>query len=216
MSGAQADELCVVGFGDCVLRIAEQYRLPPEVVWEHPANDKLRQARPDPTALARGDKLFIPEPRQKTARGDTDRRHEFVRTVERVKLRLLFDDGSKPLASALCTFDIEGESHSKRTDAKGIVEVAILPTAVVGTVRIALDGREMVYALQIGDLDLHTVPRGALQRLMNLGYFTGKDLSAWISDLPDLLKKFQANQGLPQTGKLDDATAKRLREFHGG
>lgn len=215
MSGAD-EELCVVGYGDCILRIAEQYSLPPEVVWDHPANAGLRQARPDPTTLVRGDRLFIPEPRQKTVKRVTDQRHNFVRKVERVKLRLLFDDGMKPLAGALCTFDVDGESHSKRTDAKGLVEVLILPTAVNGTVRIFHDGREMAYSLQIGELDLHTVTRGALQRLKNLGYFNGQDLSSWNDRLPALLKNFQAEQRLPKTGQMDAATVEKLREIHGG
>lgn len=215
MSDESGDRVCVVGDGDCVLRLADRFGIPSEAVWAHSANDPLRKTRPDPTALARGDRVFVPRPRPKTSQGETDLRHDFVRKVERVKLRLLFDDGSKPMANAICKFDIEGEQQERPTNAEGIVELAVLPTAIVGTVLIVHDGRELAYTLQIGDLDVHTTNRGALQRLRNLGYFRG-DIAEWSDRLANLLRRFQRAEGLAESEALDAPTAAKLRELHGG
>jgi len=57
---------------------------------------------------------------------------------------------------------------------------------------------------------------GGRQRLFNLGYGTGLGEVWTEAQLARFVSRFQKDEGIPETGVLDDPTIDRLRQVHGG
>jgi hypothetical protein len=61
--------------GDCVLGIAAEFGFTDwNEIWSHPENKDLRARRPDPTVLAEGDVVFVPDPKQQVFVLETGKR----------------------------------------------------------------------------------------------------------------------------------------------
>ncbi|MBE0617306.1 MAG: peptidoglycan-binding protein [Proteobacteria bacterium] len=62
--------------------------------------------------------------------------------------------------------------------------------------------------LRLGTVDPVDTEEGALGRLFDLGYDTSLPLEG-------VIREFQANEGLEETGRLDEATQGKLKEAFG-
>lgn len=68
----------VVQPGDTLSKIAKQYGFADwRALYDHPANVKLRDARPNPNLIHPGDKVFIPDKKQAPFKAATDQAHTF-------------------------------------------------------------------------------------------------------------------------------------------
>jgi len=121
----------------------------------------------------------------------------------------------KPLANEPFVLSGGGSSLPELrgvTDASGILRVLVTTPVCTMMLRIAgvsvtLSGG-MLVSLQDGE-------EGAASRLYSLGYGT-PDIENWSDDVYAAnLTQFQKDQGLQQTGTLDDQTATQLRELYG-
>lgn len=136
-----------------------------------------------------------------------------------LQLRLI-DLGRQPIA--VTPVVVKG-GKTLVTDGAGRVKVPVPAGATDLVLRVddpttALDADVPV---KVGALAPLTTPEGQLQRLRNLGYFTG-DLPGEAAGpdedpfaVPGAVEEFQCDEGLPVTGQLDGPTQARLAEVHG-
>lgn len=162
--------------GECLSRIALHYGFTDwRVVYDHPQNTEFRQKRPDPNLIYPGDRLFVPDPEQKSEPCATGRLHRFQLSAPHKLLRLAVEDlAGNRIAKAPYTLIVEGTTYEGTTDADGVVEQPISVAAEVGTLRVGT----LWWPLKIGHLNpLDDVPdagvSGIQARLRNLGYDPG-------------------------------------------
>ena len=200
----------IVGPGDHAVRIAHNAgftRL--ESVWDLPDNAELRQRRPNPCVLARGDTIAVPELWPSQTEVQTGARHHFVLSRTSIELRLTLRDFlRRPLANRPCTLEVDGDAHPLVTDGDGVVTRPIPHDARVAVLRLDDDEVELL----IGYLEPIETEAGWKNRLMNLGYLVDPE----NADAVELaLEEFQVDHGLELTRAPDDATRAALQEDHG-
>jgi N-acetylmuramoyl-L-alanine amidase len=88
--------------GDCILTIAEQYKVPWDKIWNHPNNADLKKQRKNPNVLYEGDRVYVPDIEQAQYPAATGATHRFVlnRRMAKLRVRVVFDPGPKPAAAA--------------------------------------------------------------------------------------------------------------------
>jgi hypothetical protein len=85
----------------------------------------------------------------------------------------------------------------------------------LGTERLRLDVAQRCFELEVTGLPPPSTIKGAQERLNQLNYFVGDvdgDLGGFTTQA---LERFQRDHGLQVSAKLDEATARMLREVHG-
>jgi len=198
---------------DCISSIANQYGFFWRTLWFHPGNADLRSLRKDPNVLRQGDVLFIPPKGDKVEERPTDNKHKFVRKGEPAKFRIRLMKDEVPRSNEPYVLNIDGKSSEGELDGDGMLEIYLPPGAQIGKLVVSQGTPdEQHYELDLGGMDPVTEPKGAIQRLENLGYDCGLDKE---KGLPQALRSFQADNHLPDTGELDDATQSKLVTAHG-
>jgi hypothetical protein len=200
--------------GDFMSSIAKQYGfLDYLTIWNHPGNGDLKKKRSDPNVLYPGDRVLIPDKRQKSEFRPTTAIHTFRLHVDRVKLRIaLRDFDDRPIVAVKCELEIAGEITQHTSDSEGVLERLIRPEPAVGSLRIP--DLDFELAVRVGSLDPSDEDSGSVARLTNLGY-----LDPFVSpdddDLNCAIQEFQCDHKLPVTGTIDSATSARLKDLHG-
>ncbi len=192
--------------GDCMASIAAQHGFFTRTIWDDPANAELKRKRQDWDALLPGDRVIIPDLREKVVQKASNQRHRFRRkgVPQLFRLRLL-DGAQEPRASLDYLLDIEGQRFSGKTDGEGVIEHWIPPKARKGTLKIT---EEESYQLSLGHIDPLDEKSGASDRLFNLGYLQTDEPDD--EKLEDALRHFQRDLKLEESGLLDDDTQKAL------
>ncbi len=197
--------------GDCISSIAKQAGLLWSTVWNHPANQALKQLRLDPNVLLPGDSVFVPDISLREESRPVDQRHQFRLKEAAAQLKLqLVDRKQKPRANLSYSLSVDGVLTTGSTDAQGFLTAPIQPNAVEALLIVHDPDKTETYRLPLGSVDPVTEDSGVGQRLANLGF-----LAEGRTDLAPALAAFQQNQGLPATGQLDDATRAKLKSAHG-
>jgi hypothetical protein len=200
----------IIGPGDHATRVVHDAgfaRL--ETVWDHPDNAELKQRRDNPSVLARGDELALPELRTATAEASTGARHRYVVRRTPLELRLqLRDFRQRPLAGRSCTLDVDGDAQELVSDGDGVIVRAIAHDA--RTAVLTVDDDEL--QLMIGYLEPVDTDAGWKDRLTNLGYLVDPQDEIAIELA---LEEFQTDNALELTRVPDDATRAKLLEIHG-
>jgi hypothetical protein len=189
------------------------------LLWEHPENAALKALRKEPTQLAPGDEVFIPDHVQLIFERLTDASHDFKVQIDKLELRLkLLGLDGKPLANAPVIARIEApETDSASTtleselttDGEGNLTFEIATHVTSGS----LEVEGVVIPLRIGGLDPVDTETGLRQRLRNLGYLPLEDASD-PTQVSLAVEDFQSDNELPITGKAADIETK-LVEVHG-
>jgi hypothetical protein len=201
--------------GQSVDSIAYDHGLFWQTIWNDPNNQQLRQARKNPNILLPGDRVFIPQKREKQEPGATEKRHRFKRKGVPAGLNVVMKDSQgKPRAGLAYTLVIEGVMTSGKTDAAGRIQCPIPPNATSGRLVLGDQGQE-TYTLKLGDIDPIEALSGVQQRLSNLGFYRGSADGRMTPATEQAVKDFQAKSGLPVTGSLDQATRDKLRTDYG-
>src|SRR5262245_14444374 len=114
--------------GDCISSIAVRHGFFPDTLWDDAANADLKAKREEPNVLLPGDVVVIPDKREKSADGGSEKRHRFRRkgVPEKLRLRLLDDEG-QPFANQAYRLDIDGQTVNGTTGGDGMIEVPIHP-----------------------------------------------------------------------------------------
>lgn len=212
MSGARP---YIVRQGDYVAKIAAQTGCSEDEIWEHPKNDPLREGGRTKDVLHPGDVLYLPdEPvRARAVNLQRDNRHDA--TVPNVTVRLIFRSDGRPRENqAYRVLDL-GAPIEGHTDEQGALsfEAPVLARFA----RVVFIEPFALYHVGIGYVDPMTESSGLARRLQQLGYLpleaSPEDVSG--EDTRDLLKQFQCDQSLADTGEADNDTQGRLRREFG-
>lgn len=201
--------------GDCLASIAGEHGGFWKTIWNDPSNAKLRETRKDPNQLVPGDVVQIPEPREKQETRAAEAAHRFRRKGVPSKVRIRVLREGEPRKNQPFRVDIDGCLTSGTTDADGLVEVPIPGDARKGTLFVGTEPDEDVYELRLGHLEPISEVKGVKQRLDNLGYPVGEIDGEAGETLALAVKKFQSDQGLEASGKLDDATRQKIESVYG-
>jgi N-acetylmuramoyl-L-alanine amidase len=212
----------VVQPGECLASLAARFGFADwDYIYEHPENAELRKLRPNPFVLAPGDVVVIPPVRKKVLRLATNQRHVITVRLARVAFRVLVRDAAgEALAKKAFRLEWEDGAVEGVSTEDGHIEcevpVFVKRAQLVVWLAEAGAGARHVWDVALGHLEPVSMPRGARQRLNNLGYFAGLGAGETVDDeLRLALRAFQEDQGLSITGELDDATQGRLLAAHG-
>ncbi len=206
--------------GEFLARLAQAYGFTdPDVIWNLPENQPLRDAGRTPTTLAPGDNLFVPERVDRTLHGPTERRYTAKVKLSVVRLRVLLQTlGGEALASESGTLHTAAGDSKFTTDAKGLLDVVLTGVTEAGELRLAGDGttlHRIVIPLHIGHLDPITTVQGQEARLNSLGYRAGLGGDASAPAFRSAVEEFQCDERLRVDGVCGPATQTKLRSAHG-
>lgn len=206
----------VIEPGESVSLLAARHGLFDRTIWDDPANAELRARREHMNVLLPGDRVVIPDRRPRTEPCATGRRHVFRRRGVPSRYRLQVLDAGRPVADARFRLVVDGVLHEGRTDTEGVLDVTIPPASRRGALRVDRPAgrRPLLYRLYFGHLDPITSPTGVVQRLRNLGHLPPALTEVSPGALEQGMRRFQAQQRLAPTGRIDAPTLDALRTMH--
>lgn len=197
-------------------------------IWNDPNNAALKQKRINPNVLFPGDRLYIPDLKQREESCGTDRQHRFQMQKPDLKLRLVLEDlYEKPIADAKCTLIVGADSFPLTSDGNGKIEQPIPPDAHDAVLVIRDPGtpfQDTAFSVKIGDLDPVEERSGQVARLNNLGYFAGdadKDGdgepggASGNDAFKSAVEEFQCDHALKVDGICGPQTQAKLKQVHG-
>jgi hypothetical protein len=213
-------QMHVVRQGECLSTIAARHGFDSwRPLYDHPQNRDFRKKRPNPDVIMAGDRVFIPDPRERIAECRTQSSHKFRRKAVKTSLRIrLVDKDGEPIAQKRYLLRLGSKELEGETDADGCLEHPIPPSgdrADLSVEDLFEDGQTHRYSLRIGHLDPIEELAGIQSRLNNLGYPCGSPNGVMSADTIDAIEQFQGDQGLSIDGELSDETRSRLEECHG-
>lgn len=201
----------VVEQGECILSVAYENGFFWETLWNHPENSVLKRCRKDPNLLLPGDRVHVPERRERLESCVSERRHRFVKKGVPGKIRIvLLDSAGRPRALLDYLLVVDGTVRSGKTTAAGLVEMAIPPHARKAELIVREGGGEERHDLDLGYLDPIETLTGVMARLHNLGYECAADEST-SEAAQAAVRAFREDHALHPGEAIDDALRDRLR-----
>ena len=202
-----------VSQGECLASIAFNTGFTPETLWNDIGNRELRDARKDPNVLLPGDRVHVPELRERIEHCVTEKRHIFVRKATRCPFRMTIMDYDRPRANECYRLKIEGLWYEGALDKDGTLNEMIPANASTGQLYLGEGPLEEMFELQFGAIDPCVNVPGIQKRLRNLGFDCGSETRLGPKTRT-ALSEFQRKYNLKVTGKLDDDTRNQLQEEH--
>ncbi|WP_394831753.1 peptidoglycan-binding protein [Pendulispora rubella] len=134
----------------------------------------------------------------------------------------MLDSARKPYSNKHYLLEVDELRIEGQTDSSGrlVVDVPTSSRGGILTLWIGVypGGEQEKYKINLSGLDPVDTPRGAAQRLSNLGYFRGDMPSTITPNLSEAIRRFQIDHprvGVRVTGYLDTPTIELLRQVHG-
>ncbi len=196
----------------------------PAQIWNAPENAALRDERGSPDLLMVGDVIVIPPPGEQGTAVVVERQTRITlerrRTHDVLRLRVTELDAVLAALGSIDYVFVAGRSRGEgRLEQAGqVLELPLDGDATTATLTL-VGLREFVFA--IGGLGPIDEPKGAYQRLANLGFTTAgppqhrPGPEAAVDPLAAALTAFQRARGLPPSGTLDAATRDALHAAYG-
>jgi N-acetylmuramoyl-L-alanine amidase len=199
--------------GDSISSLSERFGLIEDTIWLHADNTELRQLRPNKNILSPGDVVIIPDKEKRQESCASDAKHQFKRKGVPALFKVQLFHMNMPRANQDYTLDIDGTLREGKTDANGVLKESISPNAKKARLFVGPDNEQLEFIF--GTLEPLEETRGIAQRLSNIGLYEG-NLNVEANDpaLMNALSKFQAQQELPISGEIDDATLDKLKSVH--
>jgi hypothetical protein len=194
-----------------IVEVADRAGFSAHTLWNLPQNQELKERRKYMNLLAPGDVLYIPDLQPFTKNCAMDSRHIFRRKGIPAIFRLRIMTDGVPKANMRYTLTVGHTDLSGVTDADGVLEQHVPPDA--SDAQLLMEDRS-IYCIQFGGLNPASETTGVQTRLNNLGFTCGDVTGIWNDATTLALRRFQARVALPETGKLDPATAQKLQEIH--
>ena len=194
--------------GDCISSIAFEHGFFPDTIWNHDDNAELKSKRKDPNVLMAGDVVVIPDKQINEITKPTEQEHRFRKKGVPAKLKVRVLKKGEPRKNEKYRLIIDGKVLEGTTDGNGFVEKPLPPNAREGKLILGEGERKDTFVFRFGHVDPLDTDEGVAGRLHNLGYSAA-------TDLPGALKKFQSDNGLQATGRVDEPTRSKLKENFG-
>jgi hypothetical protein len=205
----------IVRQGECISSIAFSYGFLPDTIWNDPANLELKNSRKEGNVLYEGDKLWIPDRREKHESRPTDAKHVFRRKgVPEVMRVVLLDPDDQPRVNLPYILTVGGQITQGTTDGNGLIVAKIPPDAKQARLLLGEDADEEITIL-LGNLNPVMEISGVQARLQNLGYECGPIDGILGPRTLAAIHRFQRKNDLPLNDEIDEATRKMLVNRHG-
>lgn len=222
-----------VGEGDCIDSLAIAHGLLPDTLWNLPANAPVRErgharnilfpGNPQDPDEGPADTVVIPAVRPRSMVVSPGMRYRLCHLALPEYLRIQFIDADGEARAGvpylLVLDDGPGSpllSVEGVTDADGRLVEPIPAGATLGSVTLCKGSLHRTIELGIGYLDPVSTVTGVQDRLANLGYGCGGDDGVAGDATRWALQRFQAANGLPVSGTIDDGTRAALEKMHLG
>lgn len=201
---------------DCLASISYRSGVPQDAIWDDPANAELHGRRSNPYVLATGDVVVIPDLRERREGGATENRYTYVRAgVPEIVRVLIRDEDGTALANVGYELVCASRGECGQASDTGEIVLHIMPDNREASLIIHTDFGDEVFHLQMGCLQPEDTQSGAVARLVNLGYDSFPDQLKPKLKSRAMLRAFQAEEALSQTGALDHDTSAALRTRYG-
>lgn len=202
----------VVRQGDHLAKIAAQFGVSTDAIWEMPQNREIKEKR-DPNILAPGDVLRIPPRAAAGKRYSANRDNSYRAAMPTVQLKVVFSNRGVALKNE--SYDVFGSGRivQGQTDENGYAVIQVDVNVDAVDVRFAAQG--LSFTLRIGELDPVETELGVAQRLAHLRhlFIPPGATGPWLrTRLRRAVVSFQRAEGLPETGRVDQDTRSRLAE----
>lgn len=219
----------VVCPGDWLGAIAREHGFPHwSALWDHPANDGLRELRGSPDLLLVGDEVHIPADEGRGVAVRSGSRVVFVarRPTDVLRLRVgglgpfMAAFGAVPFVLEVGPELLEGSIEEEGQE----LVIPLDPDAKRARLTIM---QADVYELDVGGLGPVAEDEGAHARLVNLGFRGSFEPGGPAEPEVDMVdaaedpravavRVFQGRHGLPRTGQLDESTRAKIEAEYGG
>lgn len=195
-------------------RIAYLHGFHWQTLWTAGENTQLKQVRKNPNLLCPGDRVTIPDKRQRHENGATEKKHRFRRKGVPSKVRFRLLRNGKPRQGLKWRLCVDRFTCNGTTGKDGYLNMAVPPDVTEGELTITdKKGRQEIYTLKLGHLEPPDQIKGLQQRLRNLGYDC--PVHGRIDDLATRsILAFQGAQNLESTGKFDEQTRAAIEKAH--
>lgn len=200
--------------GDYLAKIAHAHGIRDwRGLYEHPANESLREARPNPNMLAEGDQVYIPQFEKDEHPADTGERHTFDVPLEHNRLKVILrrSDG-EPFANIEGVLEIGDEKFDVSTDGDGLLEHEFLPPDAE---KATLTFEGQILSLMIGHLEPAAEVRGLQGRLRNLGFYIGACTGVMDDPTSAAVASFKQEHGLGDDDQVTPEVTDKLVEEYG-
>jgi len=204
--------------GEDMVTIAAQYHVADwQSIYDHPANQRLKEMRPDPMYFYPGDIIYIPDLEPEIFNLATDQSHTLTVDVPKNEFSLsLGDEMGQPFANADYEMVYGNITIKDKLDGNGMLK-QIIPAHVTHAKLTVWHNPDapnecLEYELNFGDMDPVDEISGIQLRLQNLGYNIGAVDEDFGEISSDALSQFQADRGIDVTGVLDQATIDELKK----
>lgn len=205
----------IVRQGDYLAKIAAQVGCGEDEIWDHAKNRDLRAQGRTKDILCAGDVLFVPskpsEPRDLTIGGS----NQYKGNVALVSVAVRFRRGGKPIAGARYVVTGAGDRVEGSSEGDGLVKFEV-PTHV-SSVTVTFPDQRLSYRVSVGHVDPSSEASGQRGRLRQLGYLPAAPDGSAIPDevMAAAVRAFQHDQGLAESGQVDDDTRGALEKAFG-
>ena len=204
--------------GETIIQIASQNGFRSwEPIWTCDENAALREQRPNPHVLAKGDKLYVPDKKPIDYSCQTNLKHTFrVPSLTQHFQQTVLDPAGEPMTDIAYQLVTGGKTFKGKTDSSGTLQHEIPLHAKTGELTLWLQPGQSpsVWKVQIGHLEHIETIYGLKGRLYNLGYDCGAVDDAFDEKTKKALAEFQSDYGLDATGENNPQTRAKLEEIH--
>lgn len=206
--------------GECLASLAKQYGFhDPDVIYQHPANQTLRQSRPNMHILQQGDQVCVPNNNTKSTAFESNGQLTLTIKGQVTEFETVIeDDQGEPLANMPYELEVAGHKSTGFTDINGKLSNKIDASAKTGTLVIFLDQMKkntLTWKLQLGQLPPHDSAIGIQARLNNLGYFCANETGELDPSTKEAISTFKRRHGLTPSAAVDDEFLATLRQEYG-
>lgn len=202
--------------GECLSSIAFEHGHFWPTLWDHPDNAAVRADRKNPHVLREGDRVVVPDLRQKEVEVPTGKRHTFRRKGVPERLRIRFGTEDHPRKGVPFQLTIDGAVARGVTDDSGEIACYLTPNARAAELLLRPEGApEERYTVALRGLDPVDTVTGLKQRLFNLGHYRGQVDSTLDAATIEAMRAFQDARGLARADAPDAATLDALVQAHG-
>jgi N-acetylmuramoyl-L-alanine amidase len=203
--------------GDCLSRIAQRFHYTVDKLSKLPENKHLQENRRTKDILFPGDIVYIPEIEVRSEKASSGARHKYkLQPTPKMEVALCLMSEERPRVKLACKLVLEQRQGPANvveafTDENGVVRFDIPLWVNSGVLKI--DACES-YHLLFANLDPVTTVSGAQQRLANLGHFVDCN-NKFDENTQSAFLKFQKDEGITESGLLDDEMMTALENRHG-